>query len=156
MTAIGSTGYPYAVGAAALGGISYVSGATGGLTVFSGTTIIGASGGLGGMGSTDAVWFAQGGSGAPVGYSGDITATGENGFYGMFITMQDNTSTQIIPGGGGNAGLINGGALPVYTNSNGNNARFNAGGGGGAYFSGIGRHSGGSGGQGLLIIDEYS
>jgi hypothetical protein len=61
-----------------------------------------------------------------------------------------------VGGEGGNAPLVEGGAKGLNALGNGNNARYNACGGGGAWLQAAGKRSGGSGGQGLLIIDEYS
>jgi hypothetical protein len=144
-----STWFNYGVATAVLGGVGSVSGLSGNATIFSGSTVLCASGGTGGSGkaqSSTAGKVSIPGVGI-VGYSGDITNAGENGQPGLMISQ--------VVGIGGAGGGQNGASATVAA-GNGNNAIGPGGGGGGALLITSGTQSGGSGGAGVLIIDEYS
>ena len=150
MTMAASTYFNWGVGLAALGGVGALSGVAGNPSVFSGSTILLASGGLGGGGGAQSATAAKviyGGSGAPAGSSGDVIWTGAPGALGMMIS-------QVVGGVGPGGGKGGANSLP-NASANGNNSRGIGGGGGGALLITSGLRSGGSGGAGQIIIDEY-
>ena len=152
MTMAASTWFNYGVATAVLGGVG-LSGTSGTVSVFSGSTVLAASGGTGGaigQQTATATKFILPGSGK-AGYSGDITAPGNTGGYGMM------TSQVVGMGGAGADGMFGGGGVgPVTSSANGGNALGVAAGGAGALLITSGLRSGGSGAQGMIIIDEYS
>lgn len=149
-----STAYAYTIGAAGTG-VSGAAGNNGGNTTFvvGGTTVT-AFGGTGGPVAAPAATLktAAGGAGGVVSTNGDVNAGGEPGEYGLTLIV----ATPIVASGNGGSCEFGGGGLGIIAVGNGNNAvGFGAGGGGSATGASAVR-TGGNGGQGLIIVDEYS
>ncbi|HHK7991060.1 TPA: hypothetical protein ACQVJK_005461, partial [Serratia marcescens] len=149
------SGVSVTVGAGGNGGVNTGASSSGGASTFGG--LITASGGSGGSGSNE----EQHAAGSTVQYAGGAGGIGSGGSYvnaaggpggSMLITVISNT----IAGSGGSS-FMSGGATPAQGNSSGVGGAYGAGGAGALSQSNPGSFfTGGRGGDGVVIIKEYS
>jgi hypothetical protein len=148
-----STGYTVAVGAGGSTSGTGAAGQTGGVTTFAvGATTVTCNGGVGGNPGTSIALGVLGGAGGAVSTNGTLNAPGAAGEPNICTgTAADNRS-----GGGANSQFGNGGA-PLFeaSGTTGNAAGGFGAGGGGASTTGT-AEKGGTGSNGVIIVDEYS
>lgn len=150
--------YNVGTGGTAGNGTGPTSGGLGGATsVTYNAVTVGANGGSGGAGATAVgVLFMQSpatGGGAIIG-TPDLGIPGQSGTLGIVLTIG-----QVAPGMGGSNVLAKGGrsfVTPSGTPSNGVDGIFGGGGSGAAVGDTTAEPDGGSGGNGILIVEEYS
>lgn len=144
--------YAYVTGAGGTAGAN--TGGTGGNganSTFGTGPLITAPGGQGGIGMVagTSLLIATGGNGGAVATGGDINATGQGGGIGVRL------SSAIGAAGQGGSGALCGGANAPIAAGNGNNGQGYGAGGSGAFSTANSAKTGGVGGAGALVVDEY-
>jgi hypothetical protein len=148
--------YSYACGSAGGGGSGggAKTGITGGDTTFDTTTVV-AKGGLGGLAGN--IWSAaattgfinRGGSPATSGGAGDTISYGNYGGFG-FMGLAGESS-----GEGASSDVGTGGNFRTTSGNGHAGVGYASGGGGGASLNESANRNGGTGGPGVIIVDEY-
>lgn len=152
-----STGYSYTTGTAGTAGASGGgTGGTGGSTTFvvGGTTVTG-NGGAGGafLGTQATIGTALGAAATAVSTNGDLNIGGAPGENGQLTAASGAAGF----GGIGGSSPLGAGGGSIKTSGAGSNAvGYCAGGGGALAGSSASAAAGGTGGQGVIIVDEYS
>jgi len=150
----GSTGYPVTVGNGG-GGVLGGSGNPGSASTFTLPTPLSVPGGGGGLasGSVPTANFGQPGAGAAVSTGGLVNSGGSPGAPGVVLVG----STGLAQGGDGAPSPLGGAGLGTVSPGPGGAATgFGAGGGGAMSSTSPGNQPGGSGSNGVWIVDEYS
>jgi hypothetical protein len=149
VTVAPSTAYTCAVGAGGTG-VSAANGNVGGNTTLTvGGTTVTCNGGSGGLVGTSATVPVLGGAGGAAGTNGTINIAGAPG------NPNAPSATVGYSGAGGNSQLGAGGQSKLFASAVGNAGQGAGSGGGGAVTTGS-AEVGGAGGNGVIIIDEYS
>lgn len=141
------------VGAGGAGGANGGgAGSSGGTSSFGAhVTVLGGSGGSGGPSSVTTQDFVNGGSGGTGGSGGDISVDGSGGESGRIISGLATNSNV----GGGGGGPFGGGRERFNGANAPGSAGVRYGGGGNGAHSTSTSYSGGSGADGLVIVEEY-
>lgn len=154
-TVAGNTTYAVAIGAAGAG-VSGAAGNNGGATSIGpiGGVTVSAPGGIGGPVATAATTLTAraGGASPAIATGGDVNLGGEPGAYGVVLIV----ATPIVASGAGGSSEFGAGGVGIVAVGNGVNAVGAGAGGGGSATGASAVRTGGNGGAGQIVIDEYS